>query len=237
MTGPKRSAGRRVGAAAAAKALAGAVLLAGALHLVGCEQLSKLTSPPATRCSKGQHASGDRCCGQGEEWVPAATRCVCLDRSVCGGTVLGAAADSGSRPRRRADAPSRQQPARRHLCVGQWRGELKNSDGDRGRVRVEVTALTAGTIRAPHSPFCGSVEEWWRGGDRCRARLARCSHNGDAILIATGRASDASDCEISTAIALACESGAAHYRRTEDGLAVTATLQEEPPAAGGAPAK
>lgn len=35
------------------------------------------------RCDEGQHASGDHCCNNGEEWVPARDACVCLAANGC----------------------------------------------------------------------------------------------------------------------------------------------------------
>src|SRR6185295_18427768 len=41
-------------------------------------------TPAGSSCASPRHMSAGHCCGGGEEWVEARTRCVCLDPAACG---------------------------------------------------------------------------------------------------------------------------------------------------------
>ena len=70
------------------------VTLLGAVALAGsASHAQHRRRPPGPACAAAQHDSDGHCCAGGEEWVPARSRCMCVDGAeVCRQAALAAAA-------------------------------------------------------------------------------------------------------------------------------------------------
>ena len=200
------------------KRIEAVVVVAGlALGSAGCRWITA-KAPGAPLCREGQHVSGDKCCGPGEEWVPARQACLCFQSERCG--------SSAEAPRRAAEAapPTGGSPREAaHPCVGAWKSIAADSDGQRVELALAIRPLEPGTLDRPQAASCGTVTERSSEG-RCHFRLVRCSQNGD-ILIATAAASDSSECAESSSVALQCGSAEPRYRRAEEDHSVKGKLE------------
>ena len=183
----------------------------------GCKELFK---EPLPDCPEGHHASAGQCCARGEDWVPARRRCMCVEFEVCGRPVTPKAralvpVDGGKDASRVAS----------HPCVGRWKGRARHSEGGRGPVAVEITAVAAGTVEQPHAKTCGDARERFAEEGPCHMRLVRCTYNRE-ILIASGSPSGDSACDQGRVV-LRCEGNRAEYRRVGGGVGSRANLERE----------
>lgn len=195
-----------------------------ALHAVALLTLAASLSPgckwvgerePTPICREGRHPSGGKCCGPGEEWVPARQACLCFQAEACGAVAASARRAGDAAPAAAPAAPPPREAG--HPCVGTWKSRTGVE------LALTIRALEPGSLERPHAAACGVATER-TGEGRCSFRLLRCTQNGD-LLITTAAASESSECAESSSLVLQCGSREARYRRAEEDRAVRGQLE------------
>lgn len=107
-------------------------------------------------------------------------------------------------------------PAAAHPCQGTWRGQLRQSDGNRGTGTV--------TIDDPHAAQCGTLHERWTTGQVCRYRFSRCAVEGNRIV---GRGTTPAQVCPAVRVTMTCQGDRMTFSEDDQTVTVSASLRRD----------